>query len=316
MNGLEIIATDDQQYALLCSDGNALLLHKINPNGEVLWSKTYHINSSKGSGAIVETSDKGFAIGTDSDSDAYLLKTNSAGDSLWSHTYALEGREYVTSLLITNDNHFILAGNRWGEELGSNSKIHFIETDMQGDTLRTRSYGHTNDLFLQDLKQGKDGSLYILGYNDEDVLLVKTNAVGDTLLTKTYGGGEYESGVALVLSTDGQTLSLLGSTESFGAGGTDFYFIKTDAMGNILTHYVDQNMLEAQIQVSPNPFTEQVSIRLAQSGHADVYDAKGRAVGSYAIDQQRTLSIEGPQGLYFVKISIGGQTLTYKVVKL
>jgi len=50
--------------------------------------------------------------------------------------------------------------------------------------------------------------------------------------SKTYGGPDADGAISLVLTSDGG-YALAGMTESFGAGGDDFWLVKTDSYGNI-----------------------------------------------------------------------------------
>ncbi len=47
---------------------------------------------------------------------------------------------------------------------------------------------------------------------------------------KTYGGTGSDLGYSLVQTSDGG-YALAGNTNSFGAGGNDFYLVKVDASG-------------------------------------------------------------------------------------
>jgi len=68
------------------------------------------------------------------------------------------------------------------------------------------------------------------GEGDEDVYLVRTDAEGELLWFKTYGGADEDNGWSVRETPDGFVLA--GFTKSFGAGGFDCYLIKTDSDGN------------------------------------------------------------------------------------
>ena len=64
-----------------------------------------------------------------------------------------------------------------------------------------------------------------------NIYLIKTDSLGDTLWTKTYGGSGSDSAYA-VLETSDNGYIVAGYTNSFGAGGFDVFLIHTDADGD------------------------------------------------------------------------------------
>lgn len=86
----------------------------------------------------------------------------------------------------------------------------------------------------------KNGEIFVCGTTHRnagsqiDVLLIKLNASGDTIWTKTYGSTDDDYGSNIIATSDGNIL-ISGFTNSFGAGSfSDIYLIKVDLQGNLL----------------------------------------------------------------------------------
>lgn len=84
--------------------------------------------------------------------------------------------------------------------------------------------------------QTADGGYIMVGTmndpaNEDDIILVKLSADGTIEWSQTFGGPSMETGEQVCQTTDGGYI-ILGSTESYGAGDTDFWLIKTDANGD------------------------------------------------------------------------------------
>jgi hypothetical protein len=106
----------------------------------------------------------------------------------------------------------------------------------QPDTLWTRVYGGEGYDWGYSVQQTADSGFIIMGQTNSfgegnlDFWLLKTNANGDTLWTKTYGGNEDDEGWCVHQTLDGGFI-MSGHTESFGLSEDDFWIVKTDSQG-------------------------------------------------------------------------------------
>lgn len=84
-----------------------------------------------------------------------------------------------------------------------------------------------------------DGGYIITGYTTSlgaggaDLYLLKTDAVGNKLWQKTFGGSGDDYGAAVQPTEDGGYI-IAGSTNSPGAADVDVLLLKTDAVGNLV----------------------------------------------------------------------------------
>ena len=72
-----------------------------------------------------------------------------------------------------------------------------------------------------------------VGDSNTDIYLVKTDSLGNVQWERTYGGTGTECAYSISQSLDGGFV-IAAYTTSYGAGGYDFYLIKTDNAGNVL----------------------------------------------------------------------------------
>jgi hypothetical protein len=223
---------------------NDVYLIKTNASGDTLWTKTYGGTNDDWGNLVRQTSDGGYIIAgyTTSfgagDDDVYLLKTNTSGDTLWTRTYGGASDDYGYSVQQTSDSGYVIAGVT--ESFGAgNADVYLIKTNASGDTLWTRTYGGPSWDYGNSVQQTSDSGYVIAGYTwsfgagYSDVYLIKTNASGDTLWTKAYGGTSWDDGYSVQQTSDGGYV-IAGVTKSFGAGDYDVCLIKTNASGDTL----------------------------------------------------------------------------------
>jgi len=153
-------------------------------------------------------------------------------------TYGGPAFDMAFSARQPSDIDYILAGivDFLGEGSGD---VWLIKTDSLGDTLWTRVYGGSGVDNAKCVHQTLDGG-YIMagetgsyGAGSYDVWLIKTDSMGDSVWTRTYGGSDGDGGYCVQQTPDGGYI-ICGHTSSYGAGGSDLYLIRTDSMGLVL----------------------------------------------------------------------------------
>lgn len=111
----------------------------------------------------------------------------------------------------------------------------FIGAGCFGQITFQKTYGGPSEDRCYDVKQCMDGGYILTGYKTnfgalKDIWIVKTNASGDTLWTKSFGGTNEDCGYSVDLCADGGYI-ITGYTESFGAGSREIILIKIDSIG-------------------------------------------------------------------------------------
>jgi hypothetical protein len=105
------------------------------------------------------------------------------------------------------------------------------------DTVWTRVYGGDGVEAAMSVQQTTDSGYVMLGSTSsfgvtiQDFYLVKTDANGDTMWTRTYGTAAKDQAVSVRQTSDGGYI-MAGVTDPSGSDSGNVYIIKTDAAGN------------------------------------------------------------------------------------
>jgi parallel beta-helix repeat protein len=219
-------------------------LVKTDSTGGMLWNKTYGGANDDYAYSVVQASDGGYALAGSTDSfgaggfDFWLVKTDSTGGMLWNKTYGGAGTDVAYSVVQASDGGYALAGSTDSFGAGQ-SDFWLVKTDSTGSMQWNKTYGGSGIDVASSVVQTSDGGYALAGYTtsfgagQSDFWLVKTDSTGGMQWNKTYGGSGYDGASSVVQTSDGG-YALAGYTNSFGAGGFDFWLVKTDSTGGML----------------------------------------------------------------------------------
>ncbi|MBN1212727.1 MAG: hypothetical protein JXA92_09135, partial [candidate division Zixibacteria bacterium] len=175
---------------------------------DLLWSKNYGGSYNEGGNSCLQTADGGYvALGSTysygtGDHDIYLLKLDSLGDTLWTRTFGGSGTDYGYDIQSTVDGGFVIVGKTRSYGAGM-MDVYLIKTNSLGLAQWTKTFGGTQNDDGISVRQTADSGYIICGTTNSfgagyaDVYLIKTNASGDTLWTRAYGGTGGDLGYAV-----------------------------------------------------------------------------------------------------------------------
>lgn len=314
---------------------------KTDTSGNPIWTKTIGGIEGDESHSIVQTSDSGFVIAAVTksfgagDYDVWLIKTDINGDTIWTKTLGGNQKDWAYSTQQTNDEGFIIAGSTksFGHVNGK-SDVWLIKTNSLGDTLWTKTFGGVENDGAFSVRETIDGGFILTGYTnsfgagEQDVWLIKTDASGVLLWSKTFGGSYWDVGRCVQQTNDGGYI-IVGDRYTTLAVDYNIWLIKTkpdpnDVEPSDLSLIPDKIILE---QNYPNPFNPSTTIEFgipeSQFVTLAVYNLLGEQVGllvnenlSAGIYQATWDADDLPSGIYIYKLCVGEFTLSDKMILL
>ncbi len=148
----------------------------------------------------------------------------------------------------------------------------------------------------------------LVGATDNSVYLLKSDIQGAPQWVRRYGGAG-DDAANYVCESETTNLVMAGRTDSFGAGGQDFYVLKSDSMGSLIwssTYGTPEDEFANHILHTGDKGYLLSGTRLKPGGNRDVYLVKIRNSGilqwacSYDVDKYdiaySAIEVKGPVG--------------------
>jgi hypothetical protein len=211
---------------------------------EVDWERTYGGEKIDWGSCVQQTADGGYIIsGTYYRnawslwySNLYLIKTDANGIEEWHQIQGTYDREHVAQYVQqTNDGGYIIAGY---QGTGGDYDAILEKTDNEGNVIWIKIFGKPDVYDTgRSVQQTTDGGYILTGWTQSygagscDAWLIKTDANGNEIWNRTFGGANSDNGNYVQITSDGGYM-IIGTTESFGnLGSVDAWLIKTDENG-------------------------------------------------------------------------------------
>ncbi len=313
---------------------------KTDSNGDCLWSRTFGGSGWEACACAVQTLDGGYVLGGYTVSceiwgcGFWLMKMDADGDSIWSRTFGAYFDQCL-SLQKTSDGDYILGGTTFWYGAGSPDYPNglLLKTDADGDSLWSQPYGGIREDYGHCVQQTSDGG-YILGGttipfgmggpHSPNFWLTKTDANGNELWSRSFGESNAEECFSVQQTSDGGYM-MAGYTYSFGAGGADFWLVKT---GPELAAEPISISLPANCALYPNfpnPFnpSTQITFALPKAGEVSlaVFNLLGQEIATLVHGTQSAgthrVFFDGAalaSGIYFYRLQAGDFVQTHKMV--
>jgi hypothetical protein len=206
------------------------------------------------------SSNDGDVHGHHGDADLWIVKLNGSGDTVWTKTYGGSAEDGGSCVIANSDGGYLVCGST----SSTNGDVHnnkggfdawLLKLDRNGDTIWTKTYGGTSSERANSIILTADGGYAIAGFtgsNDGDIdknhgsadmWILKINAAGDILWTKTYGGSSWDEASGIVATADGgyALAGLTNSNDQDVSGfhespffSFDMWIVRLDAAGNKL----------------------------------------------------------------------------------
>jgi hypothetical protein len=168
-----------------------------------------------------------------------FISVNSFSQVRFQKTYKVRG-DCSSTITPTSDNTGYFLTVSTADPTISYKDVFLAKLDLNGDTLWTKYYGGGGSKGLGGFYEDSSGNILILGatygfgMGNEDIYLIKTNDIGDTIWTKTIGNS-FRNIITNSIKLVNESTLLLGLTDSIpGLDRNDYVLIKIDSLGNIV----------------------------------------------------------------------------------
>lgn len=311
---------------------------KMDSSGNTIWQKLLESQSDIFLKKIIQSNDGNYVAcgyyvdGANSRDQAYAVKLDaSTGDTLWTYSYHGPNGTHFNSVDEFSSGTLGLGGYELTEADTNRDEFVFSLT-ASGikkweaaffENGKTEGFNHV--LIINDTIYNA-GSTSTFGSGNQDYHFVRVDSIG--LFVNAVNWGSNDDEICYNFSQTSDTgFVLIGTTRSFGPSFQSIYLVKTDknlTTTNLVTIDIPETILDSDVEVFPNPFSNSISVRTPEKWKNsseiifNLFSLSGELVKSIRSKEKNFLiSIpEYPSGMYFVQlISSDGNSQSFRMIK-
>ncbi len=257
--------------------GRDFWIVRVTGDGDPLWDKSFGGTGDDWLLSVAPAKNGGFLLGGWSDSppnpaghksaphkgkeDMWVLMLDSDGNVQWDRTYGGSDQEQLHYITAANDGNFFICGASASDVCADKSQpsrgsvdFWYLKINPAGDILWEKTFGGAGEDVAITMKEAFDGTLFIGGgsasgisgdkttdnLGGADYWLLKTDASGNVLYQKRFGGGNLDKLYAIDLTRNGYALlggisgsgqNLPGNKSETSHGDWDMWILYLDPAG-------------------------------------------------------------------------------------
>ena len=267
--------------------------------------------------AIKELTDRNFIVLARRDSGFGInsiwlgyesFKVDTSGNILWRTNISRDSLT-IQELTAMEDTGYMVSGTNFQDS----TRLFLKRYDSNGNIVSDHAYIPSHGFYRHHLIRTHDRGFMIGcdgGNSDTDLLILKTDSLGNQQWYKTFGGTNFDY-IGSVQQTFDNGYIICGSKFVFSSNNTDYYLIKTDSLGNVdstLTNNFNGIKDDLQFAIYPNPTMGTFIIKNVSSREKsmlEIMNGQGEIIYSEMLfgKNEYVVNTNFAKGFYFVRVN-------------